>query len=121
MRRVLTYKLDLRQIRARRIEPCSTRTARAADFRESAVVVADDTSVETGLLERLAVILPMHAEVECQIGTELPLVFKISAHFALHLPEILRRNLGRAFQCCICSAFDTERLVDYADGGRQVC
>src|SRR5262245_53287398 len=113
MRRVLTHKLHLGQIGARGVEPCRSRTGGAIHFRESTLVIANDTSVEARFLEWLSVIFPVRAEVQCEIGTELPLVLEVRAHLALHLSEILRGNFGRALQCCVFSAFDTERLVDY--------
>src|SRR5262245_30516914 len=121
MRRVLTDKLHLGQIGARGIKSCRSRTAGAIYFRKSTLVVANDASVESRFLEWLSVIFPVHAEVQCEIGTGLPFVLEVRAHLALHLSEVLRGNFGRAPQCGVFSAFDTERLVDYAHRSCQIC
>src|SRR5262245_55647996 len=104
MRRILPDELHLGQIRACCVEPCSPGTRWASQFRERALIIANNPGVQAGLLKWLAVILPVHAEVQSEIGTELPFVFEICADLALHLSEVFCGNLRRPLQCCVLGA-----------------
>ena len=71
-------------------------------------------------LKRLTVILPMHAQIQRQIGTELPIVFEIRAYFSLALLKNLSGWSGSRPKPGVCGAYDSERLVDRGDRARQV-
>ena len=71
-------------------------------------------------LKKLTVILPVYAEIQRQIGTELPVVFEIRAHFTLALLEELILDGRGAGQSRILGALDSESLVDRSDGARKV-
>ena len=71
-------------------------------------------------LKSLTVILPVYAEIQRQIGAELPVVLEIRAHFTLALLEELILDGRGAGQGRILGALHSESLVDRSDGARKV-
>jgi hypothetical protein len=85
--RVLSDELHLGQVGARAGESRRSRTGRARRIRQCGLIIADDSRIQTVFFDRLPVVFPVHTEVQCEIGTELPVVLEIDAHLTLDLPE----------------------------------
>ena len=70
------------------VESCLMLTFAGIAEKRGLRVLRYESSAE-GLLEWLAVILPMDAEVECESRTEFPIVLEVCAHLALVLLVVL--------------------------------
>ena len=70
IRRILADELHLREIAAGAREADRARTGCAREIRQRAFIVSDDSRIQAADLPRLAVIIPVHAEIQREIGTE---------------------------------------------------
>ena len=70
--------------------------AGAGDGGQRTLVIADDSRVETILFPRLAIVVPVHSDVQRQIRAKFPVVLEICAQLLLILLVVLVGHGGRA-------------------------
>ena len=84
MSRVLSHELHLRQI-GTHAGIGNARSARAIDLQEGGII-PNDPSCQSVVFIRLTIPFPVDAEIQCEVGTEFPVILEISTHFALVVP-----------------------------------
>ena len=79
---------------ARRLTSCIDMRSMGEDVAASAgaFIIADEPRAQTAGLPRLAVIIPMHAQVQRQVGAELPIILEVCAELTLVLFIVLVRH-----------------------------
>ena len=93
--RILSNELDLREVGTCTRKTNRARTLCAGNVGQGAFIITNESGIQPACFPRLPVIIPVHAEVQRQVGTELPIVLEIGADFALVLLVILVRHHGR--------------------------
>ena len=119
MWRVLSDKLHLNPIRAGAGETDSSRARRALEVGEG-FLVADDARRQAVMFVRLAIILPVDAEIQRQIGTEFPIILEVRAHLALEIPVPVISDDGGTDQRGVLGTHHAEGLIDRSDRTGEV-
>src|SRR5262249_6450744 len=107
MSRVLSDELHLCQI-GTHAGIGNTRSARAVDLQEGAII-PNHPSCQSVVFIGLTIPFPVDAEIQCEVGTEFPVILKISTHFALVVPMGVIPNGGVGNERRVRSADDAER------------
>src|SRR5262249_18582219 len=93
MVRILAHKLNLSEIRTSAGNTDCARAACTTKAGQSALVVSDDSRIKSTGLIGLSIVIPVHAQIQRQVRTNFPVIFKVSAELTLELPVELVWNV----------------------------